>query len=355
MSDDSGGAAGEGSALAVLDDALREQFTWYVVAKKEFQDTVRSKGLWVLWLVFTVLFVTPALLVITGFIELSRQGQELGTELLITDLPGANYLNFVTVFLPLIAMFVGYAALTKERESGSLKVLLSLPFSRRDVIVGKVIGRCAVVATTLAGAFAFTALLLVSSNITFNAELYGLFVLFTMGLALVMVAIAVSISGAVQSGKWSLLANFFVYFYFTFVWNSLANGLGNLLNNRLGLGGPLRWQLTLFVKLLSPTQSYKTLVDSMVIPSDNGQRLARLEMFGRNADRGMICGDVLRGNFTTIQVQGFGNQTIPRQVCQAGQQSVPVYFSDPAVFVYLVAWIGLAAAISYYTFDRVDL
>jgi ABC-2 type transport system permease protein len=78
-------------------------------------------------------------------------------------------------------------------------------------------------------------------------------------------------------------------------------------------------------------------------------------MFNRGADRATLCGDVLRGNFTTIQVQSFGNQTVPRQVCQAGQQSVPVYFSDAAVFVYLVAWIGLAAVVSYYTFDRVDL
>jgi ABC-2 type transport system permease protein len=351
MSDDAGGATGEGSALAVLDEAMREQFTWYVVAKKEFQDTVRSKGLWVLSLVFLVLFVVPLLGVAFDVFGLGQAVQQLGAQALIRGI----YLSLVSFLLPLIAMFVGYAALTGERESGSLKVLLSLPFSRRDVLIGKVVGRCAVVAVPLLTALGLTALLFVSFGAPFNAGLYGLFTLFTVGFALVMVAIAVSISAAVPSGRWSLLGNFFVYFYFTFVWNSLANGIGNLLGNQVGLGGSLRWQITLFVKLLSPTQSYKTLTDSILGSGANAERLARLNMFGRNADRGTVCGDVLRGNFTTVQVQGFGNQTVPRQVCQAGQQSVPIYFSDPAVFVYLLLWIGLAAVVSYYTFDRVDL
>jgi len=350
MSDDSG-TTDDGSPFAGLDRALRAQFSWYVVAKKEFQDTVRSKGLWVLSLVFLVLFVVPLLGVAFDVLGLGQVVQQLGARALISGL----YLNLVTFLLPLVAMFVGYAALTGERESGSLKVLLSLPFSRRDVLVGKVVGRCAVVAVPLLTALGLTALLFVSLGAPFNAGLYGLFSLFTVGFALVMVAVAVSISAAVPSGRWSLLGNFFVYFYFTFVWNSLANGIGNLLGNQVGLGGSLRWQITLFVKLLSPTQSYKTLTNSILGSGANAERLARLGMFGRNADRGTICGDVLRGNFTTVQVQGFGNQTVPRQVCQAGQQSVPIYFSDVAVFVYLVAWIGLAAVVSYYTFDRVDL
>jgi len=346
MSGDSG-AAGEGSAVVVLDEALREQFTWYVVAKKEFKDTVRSKGLWVLSLVFLVLFVVPLLGVVFDFLGLGRAAQVSGTGALINTI----YLNLVALLLPLIAMFIGYAALTRERESGSLKVLLSLPFSRRDVIIGKVVGRCAVVTLPLLAALALTALLLVSMSIPFDPVLYGLFVLFTVGLALVMVSIAVSISGAVPSGRWSLVVNFFAYFYFSFVWNSLANGLGNVMQNQLGMGGSIRWQITLFVKLLSPTQAYKTLVNSRIADGPNAARLARLEMFSPGADRATLCTDVLRGNATVRQTAFGGNQT----VCQAASDGVPLYFSDAAVFVYLLLWIGLAAAISYYTFDRVDL
>jgi len=55
------------------------------------------------------------------------------------------YLNIVTLFLPLVAIFAGYAAISKERTGGSLKLLLSLPHSRKDVIIGKVVGRCGVV------------------------------------------------------------------------------------------------------------------------------------------------------------------------------------------------------------------
>lgn len=338
-----------------LDGALRETFDWYPVAKKEVTDAVRSRGLWVLTVVFTVLFVLPAAAFLYDFLGFQGGGrlqqQDLGMTLIIRQF----YLNLVTILVPLVAIFLGYAAISKERASGSLKVLLSLPFSRRDVIVGKVLGRCAVAGATLSVALAVTAGFLAATRYTFKPGQYGLFVLFTVGFTVVMVAIAVSISGALPSTRSSLVVNFFVYFYFTFGWNSLANGLSSFLSNNAGLGGALRWQLTLFVKLLSPTQSYKTLLNSLLGSGDNAERLARLQMFSGGPNDGTICAGVLQGNSTTRQVQTFGNRTINRTVCQAGGDPVPLYFSDGAIFVYLIAWVGVAAAVSYYTFDRVDL
>ena len=143
-------AGGDRSGVAVLDEAMREQFTWYVVAKKEFNDAVRSKGLWALSAVFTLLFVLPA-----GRIwwnqrssdqQLGQQALDIGMQFFISRF----YLDTVTLLVTIVVLFVGYAAVTKEKESGSLKLLLSLPFTRRDVIVGKVLGRSAVAAVPAA-------------------------------------------------------------------------------------------------------------------------------------------------------------------------------------------------------------
>jgi hypothetical protein len=41
-------------------------------------------------------------------------------------------------------------------------------------------------------------------------------------------------------------------------------------------------------------------------------------------------------------------------VCTGGSD-LPFYLSDPAVVAFMLAWIGVAAAISYRTFDSVDL
>ena len=335
------------SDMSGVDRALRDQFDWYPVAKKEFKDAIRSRGFLVLSVLFTVFFMLPPASLVFGIFNIAPSGRDVGMQFLISSV----YTNMVTLLVPVVALFVGYAAITKERTSGSLKVLLSLPFSRSDVLVGKVVGRCAVAAVTLAGALALTALFFVVSDLTFKPELFGLFVLYTLAFTVVFVAIVVSISGAFSSSFRSAIASFFVYFYFTFGWNSLANSIGDLLADYLGVSGAARWNVVLFVKLINPNQAYKTLTNSMLAEGDNAVRSSRFGMFSQNTTQMQeICTGVLRGN-ASIQQGLFGNTT----VCGAGGQTIPFYFSDPAVFFYMLMWIGIAAAISYYTFNIVDL
>lgn len=381
MSDESDGGTGEGSALAVFDEAMREQFTWYVVAKKEFQDAIRSKGLWVLSAVFTVIFVLPVGVVLyIGGVGPSIDSSGLGMRVIIESI----YLNLVTTILPIVAIFVGVAAITKERSSGSMKVLLSLPFSRRDVIVGKVLGRCATVAVPFLVAATVTAGFFMLSRVSFNGEMYLLFMLYSLVLALVMVAIAVSISGAVSTTVRSFLVNLTVYVYVTFLWNSVANGIGKLLWNQVGVSRSIRWNAVILIKLLSPTQSYKAVVRSMLagfsgsvqpglrrLSRQSGEQLtqmgaaqyARYNLFNVRggflspglpaADKRVLCENVVGASYrnVTVTVQ---NQTQMTSVCTGGSD-LPFYLSDPAVVVFMLSWIGVAAALSYYTFDRVDL
>ncbi|MCU4800580.1 ABC transporter permease [Halobacteria archaeon HArc-gm2] len=321
--------------------------SWDVVARKEFRDALRSKGLWVLSLVFTAFFVIPAGAALWWDVGI-RGGQEVGLQLLIEYI----YLNIVTLFLPLVAIFAGYAAISKERTSGSLKLLLSLPHSRRDVIIGKVVGRCGVVGVPLAGAFLVNALFLIASRLTFKPGLYVTFALFSMVFALVMVAVAVSISGAVENSLYSIVGNMTFFVSITFFWNLWANSIGDGLGEYLGVTGAANWTTVLFLKLLNPSQAYKTIMNSMLGDGSNAERLARYRMFsgGNNSEQATICSDVLAGNAT--EVPGFmGNRT----VCQESAQSVPLYFSDGAALFYLLLWIGLAAAVSYYTFNQYDL
>jgi ABC-2 type transport system permease protein len=356
-----------GDDLGKVDATLRTRFSWYVVAKKEFQDAIRSKGLWILSAVFTLIFVTPVAGALYFDLGRSQQIQQAGMRALIDLL----YLNIVSVFLPLVAIFVGVAAITKERNSGSLKILLSMPFSRRDVIVGKVVGRCAVLGVPFVLASILTMFFLIASRITFKPEMYFLFMAFSLGFALVMVAIAVSISGAVSSTVRSFLANAGIYFYFTFVWNTVANEIGKLMFNDLGLSRAARWHTVLVIKLFSPTQAYKTLVRSLLNRLADGsgrlgaQQAARYRMFNvqggflspglPDPDKASLCMDVVNGLYQNTTVQTFTGENTTQKVCSEAGGSVPFYFSDIAVVVYMLAWIGLAAVFSYRTFDQVDL
>ncbi|MFC7193584.1 ABC transporter permease subunit [Halosimplex aquaticum] len=330
-----------------LDGALRDTFDWYPVAKKEFRDAIRSKGLWILSFVFTALFLIPAGQALFFGGNIRQDVAQVGMQLFISRF----YLNIVTLLVPIVVIFAGYAAVSDERTSGSLKVLLSLPFSRRDVIVGKVVGRSAVVGVPLLVAMGLTGLFFALSDFQFKLDVFAWFALFTFGFTLVMTAIVVSISGAMSTNLRSLAGAGLVYFYLSFGWNSLANTIGDLLADYAGIAGALRWQIVLFVKLISPTQAYKTLTNSMLGEGAGAAMTARYSMFRKGPETMQtICGDVLAGNPRTVQSM-FGNRT----VCESGGSSLPIYFSDPAVFLSFFLWIGLAAALSYYTFDRADL
>jgi ABC-2 type transport system permease protein len=347
MSTDSGG-------LASFDRAMRETFGWYTVSKKEFKDAIRSKGLWLLGAVFTVLFVAPVagalyLDIGAGSGQQAQALQEQGMQFLLSQV----YTSTVTLLIPLVAIFVGFAAISKERTSGSMKILLSLPHSRKDVIIGKVFGRCAVLGVPLVAALTLTAAFLVASELTFKPELFALFSLFSVLYALVFVSIIVSISGAFENSIWAGATSFIFYLFSTYVWNFVANGIGSSLQNELGVEGPIRWHVVLLLKLLNPNQAYKTLTNSMLNDGDTPVLSARLGMFSNNADQETICTDVLNAVWGTNQIQ-FAGQTVEVPVCE-GPASVPFFYSDPAVLVFMLAWVGIAATVSYYTFNLADL
>jgi ABC-2 type transport system permease protein len=332
--------------LADLDRTLRETFGWYTVAKKEFRDAIRSRGLWLLGLLFTTAFIAPVALALYFDVGMNPRGQGLGMQLLLSQV----YLNMVTFLLPIVAIFVGYAAIAKERTSGSLKLLLSLPHSRRDVIVGKVLGRCAVLGVPLVASLALTAVFLAASRLTFKPQLFAMFSLFTVVFAVVFVAIVVSISGALRKSLWAGAASFVVYFYFTFLWNSAANGVGQLLRNDLGVTGAIGWHAVLLLKLINPNQAYKTLVSSMLSEADAPALVARFQMFNQGGEASRtICSQVLNGS-PQAQQGPFGTF-----VTCSGNGSLPFYYSDPAVVAFMLLWIGVAAAVSYYTFNLADL
>ncbi|WP_135303686.1 ABC transporter permease subunit [Haloarcula amylovorans] len=333
--------------LADVDRTLRNTFEWYTVSKKEFKDAIRSKGLWLLGLIFTVAFISPVALALYFDVGVSQGAQELGMQLLLSQI----YTRMVTFLLPIVAIFVGFAAISKERTSGSLKLLLSLPHSRKDVIIGKVLGRCAVLGVPLAISLGLTAVFLAFSRLTFKPGLFAVFSFFTLVFALVFVAITVSISGAFSKSLWSGAANFIVYFYFTFLWNAGANGVGKILTNELGVTGAIRWHAVLLLKLLNPNQAYQTLISSILGEGENAARAARYQMFsqGEQASR-TICSSVLNGS-PQAQEGVFGTFV----TCQAGSNPIPFVYSDPFVVVFMLVWVGIAATISYYTFNLADL
>ncbi|ADN36350.1 ABC-type transport system involved in multi-copper enzyme maturation permease component-like protein [Methanolacinia petrolearia DSM 11571] len=121
-----------------------------------------------------------------------------------------------SIFGPIIAVALGFDLITKERESGSIKAILSVPVYRDEVINGKALGGIIVLAitTTIVFVLAF-AVLLVHSIVPGVTELSYIFmfwlftVLFLSGVFIMSLMISTFSKTSGMSLVFSLLALLF--------------------------------------------------------------------------------------------------------------------------------------------------
>lgn len=185
--------------------------SWPVVARKDFEDSIRSR-----WLAgLTVLFV-----LLVSAIAYTARPTAGGTASANAVLQTAGSL-FVGTLVPLIALVIAYSSITGEEESGSLKLLLSLPHSRADIVFGKVAGRSAALSTAIAVGFILPAILLAIGPFTLELGAYLGYTLLAALLASVFVSIAVGWSAAAPSQRIALGGAIGLYFLFVPFWSAI--------------------------------------------------------------------------------------------------------------------------------------
>lgn len=114
-----------------------------VIAEKEFWDRIRNR--WVL--AVAVVFALFALAI--AYLGTAQQGT-VGFGGI--DVTIASLVSLVIYLVPLIALILGYDAIAGERDRGSLELLLSMPITRLELLLGKFCGLAAALAfATLAG------------------------------------------------------------------------------------------------------------------------------------------------------------------------------------------------------------
>lgn len=179
------------------------------IARKEFWDRIRSR--WVL--AVAVIFTVFALVI--AYFGAAQQGAVgfKGIELTI-----ASLVSLVIYLVPLIALILGYDAIVGERERGSLDLLLSLPITRLELLLGKFLGLATALAFSTITGFGLVGLVL-SYGIGMSGLLdYTGFILSTllMGLAFLSLALLISVltsSKVVASGGAIALWFFYVLVY----------------------------------------------------------------------------------------------------------------------------------------------
>lgn len=189
------------------------------IARKDFQDARGSRALWLL----TALFVLFAAFMVWAFSEFEAGG--VGAD---PDLAALGFYDFLAasaaLFVSITALVVAYKAVAGERDSGSAKLLLGLPHSRRDVVLGKVFGRSLTMAIPVLLGFGLALGLAFWLLGTVNLVDYALFVGVTVLFAFAYVSLMVAISASVSTTSRASALAFGVFVVLELVWGLVATG-----------------------------------------------------------------------------------------------------------------------------------
>lgn len=217
------------------------------VAKKDFRDVRRAKIVW-----FVAGLYAFFMLLMLYFGQQGAQDPDVRRALF--DLTGIG-----AMFIPLIALVASYLAIAGERESGSIKYLLSLPNSRRDVVLGKYLTRTAVVVASIVGAFVLGGALTLAWYPSLEASVFVGVAALTILYALTYVAVGIAISASTASRS-RAMGGAIGFFFVTNVLMlfgrfSIIGALEYLLNDLLSVG--VSQDALEFVRtLISPTAAY---------------------------------------------------------------------------------------------------
>jgi len=226
-----------------------------VLAAKEWRERLRNR--WVLAVALVFAFFALAI----AYFGAAQQGQ-VGFHGI--DATIASLSSLVIYLVPLIALILGYDAIVGERERGALELLLSMPVTPLEVLLGKYLGLAAALTSATAIGFGAGLLPLFSQLTVAEGWRYAQFVASAvlMGLAFLSIAMLVSVStrDRVRASGIALA----LWFLFVLVFDLLLMGVMVLSQGQLGSG------LFAAMLMLNPADVFRLL---NVFSSDQAQAM----------------------------------------------------------------------------------
>ncbi|MFC7209035.1 ABC transporter permease [Natronoarchaeum sp. GCM10025321] len=190
--------------------ALRHMFT---IAATEYRLAVRGRWALALTGLFTVF----------GAMLLTFSGSAVGPE--GVDRIIASLTSLVVYLVPLAALTFGYDAIVGREEEGWLAVVFSLPVRRGEVVVGNYLGRLLVLAGSMVLGFGFSGFLLVREYGTARWSAFLTFLVATVAVGAVFLALAVLLSTIAREKTHALGAALLVWVWFVLVHDLIALGV----------------------------------------------------------------------------------------------------------------------------------
>ena len=216
----------------------------FTIAAKEFRDRMRNRWVLAVALVFTVFSLVIA------YFGGAQQGTVGFRSIEFTI---ASLVSLVIYLIPLIALLLGFDAIVGERERGSLDLLLSLPITRLELLLGKYLGLAAALALSTLAGFGMVAVLLSRQMSWASMYHYFGFMLSSVLLGLAFLSLAVLLSVLARDRTRASGLAIATWFFFVLVFDLLLLGV------LVGSGGRFGGESFALLLLLNPADVFRIL------------------------------------------------------------------------------------------------
>lgn len=196
-----------------------------IIAGKEFWDRIRNRWVLAVALVFTVFALAIA------YFGGAQQGAVGFRSIEFTI---ASLVSLVIYLIPLIALILGFDAIVGERERGSLDLLLSMPITRLELLLGKYLGLAAALAFSTVVGFGLVAIVLATQLDLVALLHYFGFMLSSVLLGMAFLSLAVMVSVFASDRTRASGMAIALWFFFVLVFDLLLLGALVVTGDRYG-------------------------------------------------------------------------------------------------------------------------
>ena len=215
-----------------------------IIAGKEFRDRVRNRWVLAVGVVFTVFALVIA------YFGAAQQGAVGFRGIGVTI---ASLVSLVIYLIPLIALILGFDAIVGERERGSLDLLMSMPITRLELLLGKFLGLSAALALSTLAGFGLVGGLIASQTTAADMVHYAGFLASSILLGMAFLSLAVMVSVFAADRTRASGAAIALWFFFVLVFDLLLTGA------LVATGGEYGGAAFPYLLLLNPTDVFRIL------------------------------------------------------------------------------------------------
>ncbi|WP_276257930.1 ABC transporter permease subunit [Haloglomus litoreum] len=171
----------------------------------------------------------------------------------------------LTTVVPFVGVLTSYGAVVGDRESGAIRLSLSLPLSRSDLVLGKTVGRAGLVVGALVGSLLLAGALVVYPFGELALARFLAFLVVAALFGLVWSGLGIAVSLAAATRRRALVLGFGLVFLFAIVWDAAAEALAlgleaaGIIDGQLP--GPVQFALG-----LTPGRVFERVTVDLVVP-----------------------------------------------------------------------------------------